>query len=79
MAKKEHKFEDAIAELEAIVAELEGGELPLDQMMERYEKGVKALELCRKILDEAEKKIEILVKAQDGQLKAEPFQPPPQQ
>ena len=75
MAKKQPKFEESLAELEAIIAELEGGELPLDQMMDRYEKGMKALELCRKVLAEAEKKIEILIKSQDGELKAEPFEP----
>ena len=75
MGKKQPKFEESLAELEAIITELEGGELPLDEMMARYEKGVKALELCRKMLDEAEKKIEILVKGEDGKLKAKPFAP----
>ena len=75
MAKNQPKFEESLAELEAIIAELESGELPLDKMMEQYEKGVKALELCRKVLDEAEKKIEILVKGKDGELKPEPFEP----
>ena len=75
MAKKEPDFEESLAELEGIIAELEGGELPLDKMMERYEKGVKALELCRRMLDAAEKKIEILIKGEDGKLKAEPFEP----
>jgi len=75
MGKKEPTFEESLAELEAIMAELEGGELPLEEMMKRYEKGVKALELCRKVLDRAEKKIEILVKNKDGELNAEPFDP----
>ena len=75
MTKKEPRFEESLAELEAIIAELEGGELPLDKMIERYEKGVKALELCRKVLDQAEKRIEILVKGEDGKLQAKPFEP----
>ena len=78
MAKKEKKepnFEESLAELEAIIGELEGGDLALDKMMERYEKGVRALEFCRKMLDEAEKKIEILIKTKDGELKTEPFEP----
>ena len=76
---RKQSFEASLAELETIIQDLERGELPLDKMMEQYEKGVKALALCRRILDDAEKRIEILVKAQDGQLKPEPFQPPPQQ
>ena len=75
MTKKEQTFEKSLAELEGIIAELEGGELPLDNMMEHYEKGVKALKMCRKVLDAAEKKIEILVKDKDDALKTEPFEP----
>ena len=75
MGKKTPKFEDSLAELESIIAELEAGELPLDTMMERYEKGVKALELCRKVLDEAEKRIEVLVKDKNGKLQAASFEP----
>ncbi|MFO7899472.1 MAG: exodeoxyribonuclease VII small subunit [Planctomycetota bacterium] len=73
MAEKEPTFEESLDELEAIIAELETGDLPLDEMIERYEKGVKALELCRKVLDDAEKRIEILLKDKDGELQAEPF------
>ena len=73
MAKNKPTFEKSLAELEAIMAELESGELTLDKMMERYEKGVKALQLCRKVLDDAEKKIELLVKTKDGKLETEPF------
>jgi len=73
MAKNKPTFEESLAKLEAIMAELESGELTLDKMMERYEKGVKALQLCRKVLDEAEKKIELLVKTKNGELATEPF------
>lgn len=73
MAKKQPTFEESLAELETIMAELESGELTLDKMMERYEKGVKALQLCRKVLDDAEKKIELLVKMKDGEFETEPF------
>lgn len=75
MAKKPASFEESLAQLETIMAELEGGELPLDKMMARYEKGVAALQLCRKVLDEAEKKIELLVKTKDGELETKPFEP----
>jgi exodeoxyribonuclease VII small subunit len=75
MAKKKPMFEDSLEELEGIIDELESGELPLDKMIERYERGVETLELCRKVLDEAEKKIEVLVKRSDGKVETEPFDP----
>lgn len=75
MAKEGPKFEETLAELEAIIVELESGKLSLDKMLVRYENGVKALDICRKILDKAEKKIEILVKDADGKLKSKPFEP----
>ena len=73
MAKKQPTFEESLAELEAIMADLESGELTLDKMMARYVKGVKALQLCRKVLDDAEKKIELLVKTKNGELETKPF------
>ena len=75
MAKQKLQFEESLAELEKIIRELESGTLTLDKMMERYENGVQALDLCRKILERAEKKIEILVKNADGTLKTKPFDP----
>ena len=74
MAEKQPKFEDALKELEGIIEELEGGELSLDDSLERYERGVKALNACRKILGEAEKKIQLLLRTSEGELKAEPFE-----
>jgi len=74
MGKKKRSFEESLTELEAIIAELEGGDLPLDTMIARYETGVRALEACRKVLDDAEKRIELLVKDKDGKPKTEPFQ-----
>jgi exodeoxyribonuclease VII small subunit len=73
--EEQPKFEDALAELEAIVKQLEGGNLPLDEMMARYERGVQSLKLCREMLDKAEKRIEILVKGENGELVAQPFEP----
>ncbi|NQT19458.1 MAG: exodeoxyribonuclease VII small subunit [Planctomycetes bacterium] len=75
MPEKQPKFEDALKELEGIIEELEGGELPLDDSLERYERGVKALNACRKILGEAEKKIQLLLRTTEGELKTEPFEP----
>ncbi|MEA2012156.1 MAG: exodeoxyribonuclease VII small subunit [Verrucomicrobiota bacterium] len=56
------KLEDAIAQLETIVSEMESGKLPLETSMKKFEKGIKLSDFCRKELNKAEKKIEILVK-----------------
>ena len=60
------KFEDALARLETIVTELERGELPLDQSLKIFEEGIKLSKTCLKILDDAERKVEILVQDKDG-------------
>jgi len=66
--KKELKFEEALEKLEAIVEDLEGGELSLDESMKRYEEGIRLSKLCSKRLEEAKKKVEILLKSDDGKL-----------
>ena len=68
-------FEQAIQRLEIIVADMEGVELPLEDVLKRYEEGTKLVRFCAAKLDEAEKKIEILQKKVDGSVKLEPFEP----
>ena len=68
------KFEDALKKLEAIVDKLERGDLPLEASLKAFEEGVKLSRICTKMLDDAEKKIEILMKDEDGKLKTEPFE-----
>ena len=75
MAKSKPKFEEHLARLEKIVEELEGGDLTLDDSLARYEEGVKALKKCYEILRDAEKRVEILLKSDDGELKTAPFEP----
>lgn len=53
-------FEEALTELEEVVADLEGGELPLAEALERYETGVRRLKQCHQQLAQAERKIELL-------------------
>ena len=60
--KREPKFEEALKRLEQIVEELEGGELSLEESMRQYEEGVHLSKLCSKRLEEAKKKIELLIK-----------------
>lgn len=67
------KFEECLTRLEKIVNELEKGELPLEKALALFEEGVQLSNSCRKELDEAEGKIEILMK-QNGKLQAEPFE-----
>jgi exodeoxyribonuclease VII small subunit len=67
------KFEEALARLEAIVAELERGELPLEDSMRIFEEGIKLSKVCLKMLEEAERKVEVLVKDKDGKKRARTF------
>ena len=68
------KFEEALARLEAIVAELERGELPLDDSMRIFEEGIKLSKVCLKMLDDAERRVEVLVKDKDGRKRTRPFE-----
>ncbi|MCC6292463.1 MAG: exodeoxyribonuclease VII small subunit [Bryobacterales bacterium] len=67
-------FEQAIDELERVVKQLESGELPLEESLVLFERGVALSESCRKQLETAEARIEILVKRSSG-VKPEPFDP----
>ena len=66
-------FEDSLKKLEEIVAQMERGDLPLEESVKLFEEGTRLSAECRKQLDEAEGKIEILVKQRDGSMKREPF------
>lgn len=66
-------FEKALEKLEKIVDQLESGDLPLDDSLKKYEEGVKLVRACQQKLDKAKKKIETLVKKDDGTFDLEPF------
>ena len=66
-------FESAMTRLEEIVTILESGELPLATLLEMYEEGVKLQNFCQEKLDEAERKVEILIRKSEGALEREPF------
>jgi exodeoxyribonuclease VII small subunit len=74
-APKKEKFEDHLRQVEDAVKSLEGGKLGLEESIEKYESGVRALRQCYAILEQAEKKIQILVKEKDGSLAAKDFEP----
>jgi len=67
------KFEECLERLEKILAELERGEIPLERAVTLFEEGMKLSSACRKELEEAEGKVEILLK-QNGRIQAEPFE-----
>ncbi len=71
--KKAPRFEDLLGELESIVGELEGGQIGLDEALEKYEKGIAALRQCHEVLKAAERKIEILTKNPEGALVTRPL------
>jgi len=72
---KKEKFEDYLRQVEETVKSLEGGKLGLEESIEKYETGIKALRQCYAILEQAEKKIQLLVKEKDGSLSAKDFEP----
>jgi exodeoxyribonuclease VII small subunit len=69
-------FEAGLQQLETIVKEMEGGDLPLERALELFERGMRLSEACRKQLEEAETRIEILTR-RAGEIQPQPF--PPQQ
>ena len=67
------KFEQAMARLEAIVGELEKGDLPLDESLKIFEEGIRLSKSCLKVLEEAERKVEVLVQDKDGKKQLRAF------
>jgi exodeoxyribonuclease VII small subunit len=66
-------FEESLTKLEDIVARLERGDLSLEDSVRLFEEGTRLSAECRKQLEEAEGKVELLVKQRDGSMKREPF------
>jgi exodeoxyribonuclease VII small subunit len=67
------KFEDSLKKLETIVAQLEEGDLALEESLKLFEEGVSLSAACKLELDAAEGKVQMLVKQRDGGQKLEPF------
>ncbi len=72
MSKEKVNFEETIKKLETIANELETGDLSLDDTITKFEEGIKLSNQCTKMLDEAEKKISILIK-KDNEIIEEDF------
>ncbi|MCP3772569.1 exodeoxyribonuclease VII small subunit [Paenibacillus sp. MZ04-78.2] len=67
-------FEQAMDQLERIVAQLESGDIPLEKAIELFQEGMKLSQLCGQKLEQVERKIEILLE-EEGGLTKKPFQP----
>lgn len=68
-------FERSLARLEDVVKRLEQPNLPLTEAMKLFEEGLQLAQQCQKQLQEAEGRVEILLKSADGKLSAQPFRP----
>ena len=67
-------FESCLEDLEKVVKELEAGDLSLERSLELFEKGMALSDTCRRQLEEAETRVEILIR-KAGKVQAEPFRP----
>jgi len=73
---REQGFEQSIGRLERIVQELEGGDRPLEESLRLFEEGIQLTRLCAARLDEAQRRIDLLTKGEQGDLKLIPFDEP---
>ncbi len=72
MVKKAVRFEDSLAELEQLVERMEQGNLPLEESLKLFERGVQLTRSCQKALKEAEQKVQILLE-ENGESTLQPF------
>ncbi len=68
-------FEEAIKRLETIVHRLEAGNTPLEESLKLFEEGMGLIRHCQQKLDEVEKKVELLIKNEQGEYETKPFDP----
>jgi exodeoxyribonuclease VII small subunit len=71
--ESELALEPALARIEALVAEMENGDLPLETMISRFEEGAKLVKACQEKLDACEKKIKVIAKQATGSSTLEEF------
>ncbi len=74
MAKTELSFEQSMERLDAIVKQLEKGEVPLNESLKLFEEGTALIAVCSKMLDEAEQKVVALKKGENGEPCETPFE-----
>lgn len=71
--EKDQTFEAGVTRLESVIEQLEDGELDLDRSLALFEEGIKLSRRLNRKLDEAEKKLELLLKDEEGEPRPEPF------
>jgi len=71
--ERKERFEDTFKKLETIVNKLEGGDLPLEETMKLFEEGMRLSRLCSERLAEVQKRVEILLKTENGGLQPQSF------
>ncbi len=69
------KFEEALRKLEKIVSRLEEGNISLEESLKLFEEGIRLSRFCNQRLEEAERRVEILLKGNDGGIRPKPFDP----
>ena len=69
----EIKFEEALKKLEKIVEDLEQGDISLDEALKKYQEGIELSRVCAQRLDQAKKKIDVLVKNKKGEFELKPL------
>ena len=74
-AEAEETYDALVVRLERVVAELESGQLGLEQSIEKFAEGVRLARDASRKLDEAERRVELLVRTADGDEEAVPFEP----
>jgi len=67
-ADEAKSFEESLADLEEIVAKLESGDLPLEESLQLFEEGVRLSRICRERVTQAERRIEVLMRDNNGDL-----------
>jgi exodeoxyribonuclease VII small subunit len=75
MANNRRKFEDELKDLEGIVAQIDSGELSLEDSITAFERGVGLVRALNQKLDEVERKVELLMRNAQGELKTTPYDP----
>jgi len=73
--KKSEAFEDALKKLQSIVEKMERGDLPLEEAMDSFTEGIRLVQYCHQKLEEAESKVRMLLKDQQGDWNVAPFDP----
>lgn len=71
---KEQTYEESMKELEQLVKDLESGDLSLDESIKKFEKGMKLSKHCSSLLEDAEKKISVLIEKENGEFTEESFE-----